>query len=148
MRRLAFLAGLVLAPATAGADDLQAMLDKLAGPPKAPAGAVHVVATIDRNGLTPALVVTLVADGAAKLVGDPGVTVTAIARPGVAWTTPEARHVEDRPYLADPPTLRLAFSAEDGEPVAAEVDYAYCLVDYQCLFGQQRVEAATRAPAG
>jgi hypothetical protein len=30
--------------------------------------------------------------------------------------------------------------------VAAEVEYAYCLVDYQCLFGTARVEAPTRSP--
>jgi len=32
--------------------------------------------------------------------------------------------------------------------VEATVEFAYCLVDYQCLFGEARTSAPTQAPQG
>ena len=49
-----------------------------------------------------------------------------------------------RDYFAAPPTIRVPFAGEDGKPVEAEVEYAYCLVDYQCLFGETKVSAPTQ----
>jgi hypothetical protein len=58
-------------------------------------------------------------------------------------------HVDpDQAYFDDPPILRLPFDGGDGKPVKASVEYAYCLVDYQCLFGEATVSAATGAPSG
>ena len=41
-----------------------------------------------------------------------------------------------------------AGTAEDGKPVEAGVEYAYCLVDYQCLFGEAKVSVPTQPPQG
>ena len=146
MRCPACLLALALLPAAAGAQDLQGLLDALASRAAAPAGSVRVLSWIDRSPAGPELVVTLVPEGAARIVGDPGITVTPVARPGVAWKERLIEHVEpSQSYLTDPPVLRLPFAGEDGAPVAAEVEYAWCLVDHQCLFGTARVEARTRA---
>ena len=42
--------------------------------------------------------------------------------------------------------LRLPFAGVDGKPVEAAVEYAYCVVERQCLFGEARVSAATLPP--
>ena len=128
-----------------GAEPLGVLLDRLA-PAKAPQGTVEVVSWIERSGARPELVVTFVPKGRAKLVADPGVSITPVPRPGVTWAseTPVSATVPGQDYFAAPPTVRVAFVGEDGQPVEAAVEYAYCLVDHQCLFGEARVSAATQ----
>jgi hypothetical protein len=131
------------------AEPLGALLGQLA-PKRAPQGSVDVVSWVERNGAQSELVVTLVPKGEVKLVADPGVTVTPVQRDGVAWSVkePVSRIDAGEGYFAEPPTLRVPFAGEDGKPVEAAVEYAYCLVDYQCLFGEARVSAPTVAPRG
>ena len=137
-----------LAPATAE-QPLSELLGQL-GPPKAPKGSVEVMGWVERAGGRPELVVTLVPTGAVKLVADPGVTVTPVPRAGLVWSAdqPVSRIDGEHDYFAEPPTIRVPFAGEDGKPIEAEVEYAYCLIDYQCLFGTTRVSAATQAPSG
>lgn len=136
------------APAIAG-EPLSALLGQIA-PAKAPAGSVEVLSWVERNGTQPELVVTLVPKGQVKLVADPGVTVTPVARSGITWAAPTVMSTPEpgHDYFPEPPTLRLPFAAEDGKPVEAGVEYAYCLVDYQCLFGEAKVSVPTQPPQG
>jgi hypothetical protein len=152
MRHRIRIATLALAVLPAGAamatEPLAALLGQIA-PAKAPEGSVDVVSWIERNGAQPELVVTLVPKGQVKLVADPGMTVTPVARTGVAWANPAVSAVEaGRDYFAAPPTIRVPFAGEDGKPVQADVEYAYCLVDYKCLFGETTVSAPTLDPRG
>jgi hypothetical protein len=150
MRRMSRLRSLLLAlalavptgPALAQAD-LATLLNGLAKD-KAPEGRVEVQGWLERNGDATELVVTLIPSGAAKLVADPGITVTpqqslAAAPMSLVDTT--------RDYLDQPPVLRLPLPGHAGEPVEAAVDYAYCLADYQCLFGEATVRVAGTARA-
>ena len=149
--RSALLAGGVILAAgvASAAEPLSALLDRLA-PARAPQGSVEVMSWVERNDGRPELVVTLVPKGAVKLVADPGITVTPVAREGLAWNSaaPVSEVDPDRDYFAEPPTIRVPFGGEDGRPVEADVEYAYCLVDYQCLFGSAKVAAPTQAPQG
>ena len=82
-------------------------------------------------------------------MADPGVTVTPVPRAGVAWRTGAGEPDRCRPdYFKEPPTIRVPFAGDDGKPVEADVEYAYCLVDYKCLFGTAKVSAPTEAPRG
>jgi hypothetical protein len=151
--RTIVLAVLAAALPPAGAalaeEPLAALLGRIA-PAKAPEGSVDVMSWVERGGTQPELVVTLVPKGAVRLVADPGVAVTPLPRDGLAWsvTEPVSRADAAQAYFAEPPTIRIPFAGEDGKPVEASVEYAYCLVDYQCLFGETRVSAPTRAPQG
>ena len=150
MRHAVPLACLILAAAPAGAaESLGSLLDQLA-PAAVPQGSVEVMSWVERNGAVPELVVTLVPKGEVKLVADPGVIVTPVPRDGLQWKAAEPVSSIDaeRDYFDEPPTLRVPFAGEDGKPVEAEVEYAYCLVDYQCLFGTAKVSAPTEAPRG
>jgi hypothetical protein len=147
---LAVLAGaLVLGTSARAAEPLADLLGRLA-PAKAPTGSVDVVGWVERNGSQTELVVTFVPKGKVKLVADPGVTVTPLPRDGVAWSVegPVSRTEPGAGYFAAPPTVRLPFAGGDGGPVEATVEYAYCLVDYQCLFGEAKVRAPTQVPQG
>lgn len=140
---------LSLAAPVPAAESLGSLLGQVA-PTSTPRGTVEVVGWIERDGVRPELVVTLVPKGQVKLVADPGVTVTPVPRAGVAWSVaaPVSRVDPGRDYFAEPPTLRVPFAGEDGRPVEAAIEYAYCLVDYQCLFGEARVSIPTQAPQG
>lgn len=141
-------AALAGAPVQAG-EPLADLLGQIK-PPTAPQGSVAVMGWVERNEGRSELVVTFVAKGEVKLVADPGITVTPQSREGITWAaTGPVSHVDpDQAYFADPPILRLPFEGSDGEPVKASVEYAYCLVDYQCLFGEATVSASTSAPSG
>lgn len=135
-------------PAAAG-DSLGSLLNQIA-PPKIPQGSVDVLGWVEQSKQGSELVVSLVPKGQVKLVADPGVTVTPVARNGVTWKdgAPVSKVEPDRDYFAEPPTVRVPFAGGDGKPVEAEVEYAYCLVDYQCLFGTAKVMAPTDVPRG
>jgi hypothetical protein len=138
----------LLGPAAAE-EPLANLLGKL-GPAEVPQGSVEVMSWIERTDTASELVVTLVPRGQVKLVADPGVVVTPVPRDGLAWTPgePVSSIDPERDYFDQPPTIRVPFAGEDGRPVEAEVEYAYCLVDYQCLFGTAKVSAPTEAPRG
>jgi hypothetical protein len=140
--RLIVAAGVLGPAAPALAEPLSALLGRLA-PPAPPEGSVEVVSWIEDAATGSELVVTFVPKGQVKLVADPGVTVTPISRDGLTWSadTPVSSLEPGKDYFTQAPTVRLPFTSADGRPVEAAVDYAYCLVDYQCLFGQTQVSA-------
>lgn len=146
------LACLMLAASLAPAAAEQPLADLLGelAPSAVPRGSVEVLSWIERTGDAPELVVTLVPKGEVKLVADPGVTVTPVQREGLVWRDPDPVSTIEagQEYFATPPTIRVQFAGEDGKPVEADVEYAYCLVDYQCLFGTAKVSAATTPPSG
>ena len=144
----AALAGALPAASAGAAEPLADLLGQLA-PAKAPQGSVEVVGWVERNAGGSELVVTFVPRGQVKLVADPGVLVRPLPREGVTWAVPETASRADAPgeaYFAEPPTLRVPFAGGDGQPVEAAVEYAYCLVDYQCLFGEAKVSALAPPP--
>lgn len=91
------------------------------------------------------VVVRIHPQGEVKLIADPGITVTPKARPGIAWMTDLPYRQVDAgiEYFTPPATVRLPFSASDQRPVELLVEYAYCVVDYQCFFGEETLTVAT-----
>ncbi len=129
-----------VSPAAAG-DDLGALLEGIA-PAKRPQGEVMVSGWVERGAGGTELVVRVEPRGAAKLVAEPGVVVTPVPRNGARWSAPSAQSaLMGRNYFEAPVELRLPVTVVGGGPVEASVEYAYCLVDYQCLFGETRVSA-------
>ena len=94
------------------------------------------------------VVIVIAPRGQTKLVADPGITVTPTPRAGVDWRTPlPLRKVDPAlDYFPPPATLRLPFTSRDHEPLELLVEYAWCVVDFQCFFGEQTLSVATRRP--
>jgi len=115
--------------------------------PEAPGG-VHIDAWIETHDAGKEVVVVVTPEGNTKLVADPGITVTPASRLGVAWQGPLPRRMVDpeREYLDPPAMVRLPFTIDDEQPVQLLVEYAYCLVDYQCFFGEEELTVATVVP--
>jgi hypothetical protein len=92
------------------------------------------------------IVVVLAPRGETKLVADPGITVTPTARPGLAWGTalPYRKVEPEVEYFTPPATLRLPFRADGETPLEILVEYAYCLVEFQCFFGEQVLRVIAR----
>ena len=91
------------------------------------------------------LVVRIAPRGEVTLIADPGITITPIAQPGIAWQI-DLPYREVDPaiqYFTPPAVLRLPFTASDDQPVELLVEYAYCVVDFQCFFGEENLTVAT-----
>jgi hypothetical protein len=134
--------GLVAVPSLAVAQDLETLLGRLGPASPAPEGSVATLAWVERTDEGFELVVSLEAEGGARLVADPGIAVSPIEAPDTAWSVagPVERVAPGKDYFERPQSLRLPFR---GEPrsVSARVEYAWCLTDYQCLFGERTVTA-------
>jgi hypothetical protein len=146
MRGSGLLVAVVLGatPCMAG-DDLSTLLQGIA-PAKLPQGEVAVSGWVERGNTGTELVIRVEPRGAAKLVAEPGVVVTPLAREGVSWSKAAAQsELMGQSYFDAPVELRLPVRVTDGAPVEADVEYAYCLVDYQCLFGETRVSVLSPA---
>jgi len=93
------------------------------------------------------IVITILPEGETKLNADPGITVTPADQPGIDWKLPLPHRHQDFSitYFEPPATIRMPFSGSIGQPVEVHVEYAYCLVDYQCFFGEEtlRVDMTT-----
>lgn len=125
--------------------DLRGLLDRLAPSRTESSPRVQVRGWVERDGPSPALVVEVDAGPSLKIVATPGVTVTPELRSGLEWLDGQPATVSDPAvtYFTTAPQVRLPFRAEDGRPVSARVEYAYCVVGYQCLFGEQELSVAT-----
>ena len=140
------------APGQAAEDSLATLLTRLR--PSASPAAGHVVLTArvePRPDGARDLVVRLTPQGSARLVADPGITVTPVRRRDLAWRAGAAASdaAPGRDYFDGPQEIRLPFVATAAGPVAAEVDYAYCLLHEQCRLGRSRVQVdVTTKPAG
>ncbi|HEX2529508.1 MAG TPA: hypothetical protein VHL31_24840 [Geminicoccus sp.] len=130
MRALA-LATLLLAPAAAAAQDPANDLLRDLG--LAPAAQLVTVQALRRaDGL---VVVTLTPQGAVKLVADPGVSVVPVDQAGLPVADPVAMLDRAKEYFPLPPSLVV----HPGTAAALKVEYAYCVVAKQCLFGDVTV---------
>ena len=105
---------------------------------------MHLDAWIEPGTERDQVVVVVEPRGDFKLVADPGITVTPTAQPGVEWLVPlPHRHVDpEMQYFPPPATVRLPFRADGAAPLEILVEYAYCLVDYQCFFGEEVLRVA------
>ena len=131
------------------AAELQDLLDQLAPPPPAQQGKVDVTGWLETSPAGTELVVTLTPKGVARLAADPGIVVTPLARPGSPVPGEPVEVVDPNlGYLTEPPVVRVPLPHHDGGGVEAQVDYAYCLVDSQCLFGEARVKVEGAATGG
>ena len=154
MRGVAWLMGGLIGCALGGAeaDTIEAAraapaLDRLieqfnAGAPEQ--DGVEIDAWIETGPEGSEIVVVVAPRGATKLVADPGITVMPTARPGLAWGTalPYRKVEPEVEYFTPPATLRLPFTSSDREPVELLVEYAWCVVDFQCFFGEATLEVA------
>jgi hypothetical protein len=93
---------------------------------------VTVAAARRADGL---VVVTLTPDGQAKLVADPGITVIPVDAAGRPVGDPVLMVDIAQEYFPFPPSLAV----QPGTASALRVEYAYCVVAKQCLFGDVNV---------
>ena len=124
--------------------DLDRLIDQFNAGARQTNGSVHLDAWIEAGRESDALVVVVEPRGEFKLVADPGITVTPAEQPGVEWLVPlPYRHADpEMQYFAPPASLRLPFRATQEQPLEVLVEYAYCVVDYQCFFGEERLTVA------
>jgi hypothetical protein len=144
MRAGAIVLGTMLAGPAQAADqpvDVDRLLEQFNASAPHTNGSIRVNAWTEAGGESDALVVVVEPRGEFKLVADPGITVTPMERSGVEWLVPlPYRHVDSElQYLTPPASLRLPFRASDDQPLEILVEYAYCVVDYQCFFGEQNL---------
>jgi hypothetical protein len=138
----------VASPAVSAAPSLDTLLQQFeAGAPERP-GSVRLEAWVETGDAGREVVVTVVPEGDAKLVADPGITVTPAARLGVEWRLPLPYRMVDtgRDYLDPPAVVRLPFTSADDQPLQLLVEYAYCFVDFQCFLGEAELTVATTLP--
>ena len=131
---------------TAPHPDLGELIEQFNATPPQHEGSVLLDAWIETGPERDEVVVVLEPQGAFKLVADPGITVTPTEQPGVEWLVPlPHRHVDPEiPYFTPPAAVRLPFRADGGQPLEILVEYAYCVVDYQCFFGEELLTVAAR----
>jgi hypothetical protein len=130
----------------APAPDLDRLIEQFeAGAPQTE-GSVELDAWIEGGPERTEVVVVLQPQGEFKLVADPGITITPTAQPGVEWLVPlPYRYVDSEiQYFTPSATVRLPFRAAGEPPLEILVEYAYCVVDYQCFFGEQLLTVAAR----
>ncbi|MGH6918921.1 MAG: hypothetical protein ACREJ0_14595 [Geminicoccaceae bacterium] len=133
---------------TGGPPSLETLLQQFDARVPAPPGSVRLDAWVETGDAGQEVVVLVAPEGDAKLVADPGITVTPAARPGVDWRLPLPHRLVDteRDYFDPPAMIRLPFTSADGQPLQLLVEYAYCFVDFQCFFGEAELTVATAAP--
>jgi hypothetical protein len=126
--------------------ELEQLLERFDGRPAATNGSVRLDAWIEPGPERDQVVVVVEPQGDFKLVADPGITVTPTAQPGVEWLVPLPHRLVDSEsqYLAPPATVRLPFRAQGEAPLEILVEYAYCLVEYQCFFGEEVLRVAAQ----
>jgi hypothetical protein len=126
--------------------DLERLLERLDGNAPPTDGSVHLDAWIEAGTERDQVVVVVEPRGKFKLVADPGITITPTAQPGVEWLVPlPHRHVDPTiQYFPPPATLRLPFRADGEAALEILVEYAYCVVDFQCFFGEEVLRVAAR----
>jgi hypothetical protein len=146
------LLGLVFGPAqaetpqTAGPLPLDRLIEGFNAAAPAQDG-VSVEGWVETGPAGAEVVVRLAPRGAVKLIADPGITVTPRARAGVDWLAelPYRSIDPTTEYFTPPATVRLPFAASADGPVELLVEYAYCVVDFQCFFGEETLTVATTA---
>jgi len=93
------------------------------------------------------LVVVVQPEGKTKLIADPGITLTPDEHAfGVTWRVPVPHRVVDHTtdYWEGQRAVRVPFEAAEGTPLEFRVEYAWCVLDYQCFFGEEQLTVANR----
>jgi hypothetical protein len=141
------LSGLLVCQAQAGAPSLDELITGFNAEAPVQDG-VAVEGWVEAGPRGAEIVVRLAPKGAVKLIADPGITITPQARPGVRWQDepPFRRSEPGLDYFTPPMTVRLPLAASDAQPVELLVEYAYCVVDFQCFFGEETLTVAPRGP--
>jgi hypothetical protein len=126
--------------------DLDRLIEQFNAGARQTQGSVRLDAWIEAGPESQALVVVVEPRGEFKLVADPGITVTPTEQPGVEWLVPlPHRHVDPEiQYFTPPASVRLPFRADHEQPLEVLVEYAYCVVEYQCFFGEEVLTVAAR----
>jgi hypothetical protein len=126
--------------------DLDRLIEQFGATAPRTEGSVELDAWIEAGPEQSEVVVVLEPQGDFKLVADPGITVTPTEQPGVEWLVPlPYRRVDSEVgYFTPPAAVRLPFRADAQQPLEILVEYAYCVVDYQCFFGEEVLTVATR----
>ena len=110
--------------------------------PGQPEAEVRVDAWIERldDGRNE-VVIVLEPEGDTRLNAEPGITVTPEADQRLVWdVTLPHRHVDPAiDYFEPRATVRMPFDGGDEEPIRVLVEFAYCVVDYQCFFGEEQL---------
>lgn len=130
----------------ASGSELERLIERFDGGAATPADSVHLDAWIEPGRERDQVVVVVEPRGDFKLVADPGITVTPTAQPGVEWLVPLPLRMVDRAsqYFQPPATVRLPFRADGETPLEILVEYAYCLVEFQCFFAEKVLRVAAR----
>jgi hypothetical protein len=126
--------------------ELERLIEQFNGDAPPTDGSVHLDAWIEAGTERDEVVVVVEPRGKFKLVADPGITITPTAQPGVEWLVPlPHRHVDPEvQYFTPPATVRLPFRADAEAPLEILVEYAYCVVDFQCFLGEEVLRVAAR----
>jgi len=116
--------------------------------PGQPEAEVRVDAWIERldDGRNE-VVIVLEPEGDTRLNAEPGITVTPEADQGLAWeVTLPHRHVDPAiDYFEPSAIVRMPFEGEPDQPIRVLVEFAYCVVDFQCYFGEEELSIAELA---
>lgn len=134
-------------PAAAAAEDNLLSLEQLlqsygASAGEQPPADVAVDAWIEQgSGGGRELVIVLQPEGETRLNADPGITVTPDDGAAVAWQVMlPHRHIDPAiDYFEPRATVRMPFEGGDEEPIRVLVEFAYCVVDYQCFLGEEQL---------
>lgn len=148
---LTTFAMLILAPTAGVAQSEGPSLESLINKFQSDAPKIEAEVQIDAwvepgetNGQPNHMVITILPEGKTKLNADPGITVTPVDQVGIDWQVvlPHRHQDQSISYFKPPATVRIPFTASDDQPVEILVEYAYCLVDYQCFFGEEQLSVA------
>ncbi len=141
----------MLSPATAaggaGGESLEALIQKFQSDAPKVEAEVKIDAWVepgDGNGQPDEMVITILPEGQTKLNADPGITITPADQVGIEWqvTLPHRHQDQTITYFEPPAMIRMPFTASDNQPAEILVEYAYCVVDYQCFFGEETLTVA------
>lgn len=151
MRQPLVVVLLIAATSTASAETanllpLQELLDSYrSDAPGQPEAEVRLEGWIEaRAGGGHEVVIVLHPEGVTKLNADPGITVTPEEEGGVHWQVSlPYRHLDASiDYFEPNATLRMPFDGTPDRPIAVLVEFAYCVVDFQCFFGEEQLTVA------
>lgn len=144
------LLGTLSLTSTAGAQSLEELIQQFQSDAPKIEAEVQIDAWIESeaNGnKANEIVITVLPEGKTKLNADPGITVTPADQPGITWKVALPHRYQDQSisYFKPPATIRMPFTGSIGQPVELLVEYAYCLVDYQCFFGEETLKVDMKA---
>lgn len=150
MRKGLLIALLAAAPPALAADPGTLSLEELlqsydSVPPGQPEPEVRLEGWIERlaDGRNE-VVIVIEPEGETRLNAEPGITVTPSAGQALVWQVPlPHRHVDPTiDYFIPSAVVRMPFAGEPDQPIRVLVEFAYCVVDFQCFLGEEELSVA------